>query len=67
MCPLSGNCLQSSVIYKATVKSHNTNTSETYISLTENDFKTRYGNHVASFCHADMEDFDSALEKALQC
>ena len=51
-CPLNGNCLQSSVIYQATVKRHNTNTSETYIGLTENDFKTRYRNHIASFRHA---------------
>ena len=51
VCPLNGNCLQSSVIYQATVKRHNTNTSETYIGLTENEFKTRYRNHIASFRH----------------
>ena len=28
------------------------NTTETYIGLTENDFKTRYRNHTASFRHA---------------
>ena len=53
--PLSGHafvCLQSSVIYWATVKCHDTNTSETYVGLTENDFKKRYRNHIASFCHA---------------
>ena len=44
--------LQSSVIYQATVKRHNTNTSETYIGLTANEFKTRYRNHIASFRHA---------------
>ena len=27
------------------------NTNETYIGLTENDFKTRYRNHTASFRH----------------
>ena len=52
VCPLNGNCLQSSVIYQATVKRLDTNTSETYIGLTENDFKTRYRNHIASFRHA---------------
>ena len=31
---------------------YDTNTSETYIGLTENDFKTRYRNHIASFHHA---------------
>ena len=51
-CPLNGNCLQSSVIYQATIKRHNTNTSETYKGLTENDFMTRYRNHIASFHHA---------------
>ena len=48
-CPLNGNCLQSSVIYQATVKRHHTNISETYIGLKENYFKTRYRNHIASF------------------
>ena len=51
-CPLNGNCLQSSVIYQATVVRNDNNTSETYIGLTENDFKTRYRNHSASFRHA---------------
>ena len=51
-CPLDGNCLQSSVIYQATVTRKDTNTTETYIGLTENDFKTRYRNHTASFRHA---------------
>ena len=46
-----GNCLQSSVIYQATVKRNDNNTSETYIGLTENAFKTRYRNHTASFRH----------------
>ena len=51
-CLLNGNCLQSSVIYQATVTRNDNNTSETYIGLTENDFKTRYRNHTASFRHA---------------
>ena len=33
-CPLNGNCLQSSVIYQATVKRSDNNTSETYMNLT---------------------------------
>ena len=48
-CPLKGNCLQSSVIYQATVTRNDNNTIETYIGLTENDFKTRYRNYTASF------------------
>lgn len=51
-CPLDGNCLQSSVIYQATVTRKDNNTAETYIGLTESDFKTRYRNHTASFRHA---------------
>ena len=41
-CPLDGNCLQPSVIYQATVTSKDNPTPETYIGLTENEFKTRY-------------------------
>ena len=40
-CPLNVNCLQSS-IYQAIVTCKNNNITETYIRLTENDFKTRY-------------------------
>ena len=50
-CPLNGNCLQSSLIYQATVTRKDNSTTETYIGLTENDFKTRYRNHTASFRH----------------
>ena len=51
-CPLNGNCLQSSVVYQATVTRNDNNTSETYTGLTETDFKTRQGNHIASFRYA---------------
>ena len=51
-CPLDGNCLQSSVVYQATVTRKDNNTSETYIGLTETNFKTRHRNHTASFRHA---------------
>ena len=50
-CPLIGNCLQSSLIYRATVTCKDNSTTETYIRLTENDFKTRYRNHTTSFQH----------------
>ena len=50
-CPLNGNCLQSSVIYQATMKRNDNSTSETYIGLTENDLKTKDRNHTASFRH----------------
>ena len=51
-CPLNGNCLRPSVVYQATVTRNDNNTSETYIGLTETDFKTRHRNHIASFRHA---------------
>ena len=51
-CPLNGNCLQSSVVYQAIVTRNDNNTTETYIRLTETDFKTRHRNHTASFRHA---------------
>ena len=50
-CPLNGNCLQSSLIYQATVTCKDNSTTETYIRLAENNFKTRYRNHTASFQH----------------
>ena len=46
-CPLDGNCLQAAVIYQAKVTRTDNNTHETYVGLTENDFKTRYRNHTA--------------------
>ena len=46
-CPMSGNCLEKEIIYKATVESKKGE--ESYVGLTENTFKTRYGNHKQSF------------------
>ncbi|GFS12631.1 hypothetical protein ElyMa_004864100 [Elysia marginata] len=40
-CPLKGDCLTNSVIYKATVTQIKTGTQDSYIGLTENSFKTR--------------------------
>ena len=50
-CPLTRNCHQSSLVYQATVTSKDNSTTKTYIRLAENDFKTRYRNHTASFQH----------------
>ena len=50
-CPLNENCLQKSVIYQAAVTRKDNDITETYIGLTENEFKTRYRNHTASFRH----------------
>ena len=49
--PLSGDCLQTSTIYQATVTQRDNDTSETNIGLTENNLKTRYRNHTSSFWH----------------
>ena len=46
-CPLDNNCLVKNVIYQATVTT--TTATNTYIGLTETEFKTRYRNHVTSF------------------
>ena len=35
-----------SVVYKADVTSTDDNTTQTYIGVTANDFKTRYRNHL---------------------
>ena len=48
LCPLDGKCLTNNVIYKATVTTSSEITN-TYIGMTENDFKTRYNNHKLSF------------------
>lgn len=46
-CPLDGECRTSNIIYKATVTTDER--TETYVGLTENEFKTRYRNHTTSF------------------
>ena len=46
--PTDGKCLTRSVVYKAEVTSTDDNTTQTYIGLTANDFKTRYRNHLKS-------------------
>ena len=53
-CPLNRNCFQSSLIYQATVTRKDNSTTETYIGLTENNFKTRYRNHTASFRYTKL-------------
>ncbi len=47
-CPLEGQCLQTNVIYQATVTTQTT--TETYVGLATN-FKERYRNHKTSFRH----------------
>ena len=47
-CPTDGKCLTRSLVYKAEVTSTDDNTTQTYIVVTANDFKTRYRNHLKS-------------------
>ena len=47
-CPLDGNCLQCSVVYKAQVTQTDTNENESYIGMTGDTFKSRYLNHMKS-------------------
>jgi hypothetical protein len=50
-CPLNGKCREKNIVYQATVQpidSNGTNI-DTYIGLTENEFKVRYRNHKQSF------------------
>ena len=48
-CPLNGNCLKGSLVYKAEIKT--TNSTAIYIGASANNFKERYRNHVLSFKH----------------
>ena len=42
-------CLAICIVYKATVTETTSNNQETYIGLTENEFKTRFNLHKSSF------------------
>ena len=48
-CPLDGKCLTKCVVYKAKVTETASNNQETYIGLTENEFKTRFNLHKSYF------------------
>ena len=54
-CPTDGKCLTRSVVYKAEVTSTDDNTTQTYIGVTANDFKTRYRNHLKSLRNEKTE------------
>ena len=48
-CPMQNKCLADSIVYQATVTTHDKQPKQTYVGLTESTFKTRYNNHKASF------------------
>ena len=51
-CPLPGKCTTDKLVYRATITS--TNAVETYVGLTANVFKDRYGVHKSNFEHRDQ-------------
>ena len=60
-CPLEGKCLQSNVIYQATVTT--ATTTETYVGLATN-FKERYRNHQSSFRRSNRRN-ETELSKCI--
>ena len=48
-CPLDRKCLPKCVVYKATMTETDSKKQETYIGLTENEFKTRFNLHKPTF------------------
>ena len=48
-CPLGGNCLETAIVYKATIRHENVE--KTYFGLAGGTFKDRYRNHVKSLRH----------------
>ena len=47
-CPLNGNCLVRSVVYKAQITSDNGKVVKNHIGMTAGPFKLRYSNHLKS-------------------
>ena len=54
-CPLDGKCLSESVIYQAEVTETISKQKETYVGLTGNTFKERFGTHKSSFEHENQK------------
>ena len=54
-CPLSGQCLNNNIVYRATVCINGDRAPKVYIGSTETPFKQRYANHTMSFRHEKHE------------
>ena len=54
-CPLDGNCLVNSLVYKSEIKEDTNNNTETYTGLTSRTFKKRYYEHRNSVNHRDSD------------
>ena len=50
-CPMDGQCLVQSVVYRADVSTGNPDEDRFYFGLVSGKFKQRYGNHLKSFRH----------------
>ena len=48
-CPVDGECMTASIVYKAEVTETASSTTSTYIGLAATTFKERYNNHISSF------------------
>ena len=57
MCPLNGKCRAKGIIYQAKVTRNDNLKEETYIGLTETEFKTRFNNHTNNFKKEDKRNF----------
>ena len=64
-CPLQGDCIHETVVYKATVS---TGTEEKiYIGSTEGTFKKRYNNHKSDFNHANRKSSTTLSSYIWEC
>ena len=54
-CPLQGNCLIDSVIYRGNITTSNKNDENNYIGLTENQFKGRERHHHHTFQNEEQK------------
>ena len=59
--PLDGNCLDISLVYRATVTAEN-RPNKFYLGMTESSFKTRYTGHKSSFKNRNLVN-DTSLSK----
>ena len=63
-CPLDGECLQSAVVYEATLDAGTATTTQyKYIGLTENTFKSRFNSHTSSFRHENLRNSTELSKK----
>ena len=62
ICPLGKQCKTPKIIYQATVTRQDSQNKETYIGLSETEFKLRFNNHTHSFRHKEHRN-DTALSQ----